>query len=412
VKWLPIQAGQHWSRDPDRAMKYSDIVKLHESGLISGEQKELILQRFQIKEEGGKFLAIISFVGAVLIATGIILLMAANWEEIPSGIKIGLGLLLMLGAHAGGYYLRDVQGEYRKTGEALHLAGSGLFLGNIALIGQIYHLSSRMPNAFLLWWAGIAALPWLLRSKAQHILSLCAFVLWFGMETNQPGSWLYFSRDERQILLYALLGLVFLGIGYCLRRNASWIDFAPASEHLGLLLFQLFLYPLTWKFFYSNHEKLAATQICVFLGLSGVAMTLIALGLKEETRLTRQWRWTWGLALLGGIGLMAGELFMDWLWIGDNAWDRGTGYNWIATITIFVICLLQIQVGIQMRSAFLLNVGVVFLALNVVTSYIVLIGSMAQTGLMFLISGAFLIAFGIYLEKKRRKLMQRIKSPA
>jgi uncharacterized membrane protein len=72
----------------------------------------------------------------------------------------------MLGAHGGGWYLREVNGQYRKNGEALHLVGSGLFLGNIALIGQMYHLSARPPNAFLLWWAGIAALPWLLRSKA------------------------------------------------------------------------------------------------------------------------------------------------------------------------------------------------------------------------------------------------------
>jgi hypothetical membrane protein len=36
---------------------------------------------------------------------------------------------------------------------------------------------------------------------------------------------------------------------------------------------------------------------------------------------------------------------------------------------------------------------------------------MARTGVMFLISGIFLIVFGVYLEKKRRKLMKQIKSP-
>jgi uncharacterized membrane protein len=395
--------------NPASATKYSDIVKLHESGLISTEQRDRIIERFQIKEEGGKFLAIISFVGAVLIAAGIILLMAANWEGIPHGVKIGLGLLLMWGAHAGGYYLREIQGKYRKSGEVLHLAGSGLFLGKIALIGQIYHLSSRPANAFLLWWAGIAALPWLLRSKAQHVLSLGAFGIWFGMESNQPDSWLYFSRDERQLLLYALLGLLYLGAGYCLRRTSAWIEFAPATEKFGLLLFHLFIYPLTWKFFYSGGARLSPTGVGLFLGLSGTALALIAFGLKGETRLTRQWRWTWGLALLGGIGLMAGALVLSKSWVGDYLDDGGVGFNWIAAIGIFVICLLQIQVGLQMRSAFMVNTGVAFLALNVVTTYIVLIGSMAQTGLVFLISGAFLIAFGIYLERKRRALMQRIK---
>jgi hypothetical protein len=39
-----------------------------------------------------------------------------------------------------------------------------------------------------------------------------------------------------------------------------------------------------------------------------------------------------------------------------------------------------------------------------------LLGSMARTGLMFVGSGVFLILFGVYLEKKRRKLMHQIRS--
>lgn len=389
-------------------MKYADVIKLHETGCISEEQKEQIISRFQLKEEGGKFLAVISIVGAVLVTAGIILLFAANWELISGGVKIAGGLILMLGAHAGGYYLREVQGRYRKSGEALHLIGSGLFLGNIALIGQIYHLSSRLPNAFLLWWAGIAVFPWLLRSTAQHVLSLLAFGIWFGMELNEPGSWLYFSREANQILLYALLGLVYLGFGYCLRRTNHWTDFASVTEKFGLLIFHGFAYPMTWKLSFLGGDNWPAAGLAVFLGLAGLAAALMAAGLKSEKSLTPQWRWTWGLALCGGMVLIAGALFLS----GENFWEHaergGFAYNWIATIGLFVICLLQIQAGVQMRSAFMVNVGVVFIALNILATYLALFGSMAHTGLMFLISGLFLIVFGIYLEKKRRALMQRI----
>ena len=55
------------------------------------------------------------------------------------------------------------------------------------------------------------------------------------------------------------------------------------------------------------------------------------------------------------------------------------------------------------------NLGVAFIALDILATYINLFGSMARTGLMFVISGVFLILFGIYLEKKRRVLMQKIK---
>ena len=391
-------------------MKYSDIEKLKEAGLITAEQQRQIVEHFKLKEDGSKFLTIICFVGAVLVACGVILLIAANWGEIPRGVKIAVGLLLMLGAHGGGWYLREVNGQYRKSGEALHLVGSGLFLGNIALIGQIYHLSARPPNAFLLWWAGIAALPWLLRSKAQHVLSLLAFGLWFGMEINQEGSPVFFGNDECQILLYALLGLVYLGGGYCLRRT-SFAEFASPMEKLGLLAFLAFAYPLTWGVFYRQHDGLAVVSTWILPALAILALLLLAGGLPGLRELSRQWRWTWGLALAGGIGLLAGELFVA------SHWAVGYGrhnepYHWACTVGLFIFCLLQIQVGVQRRSEFMVNLGVAFIALIIIATYISLVGSMARAGLMFLVGGVFLIVFGICLEKQRRALMRQMKAAA
>ena len=78
------------------------------------------------------------------------------------------------------------------------------------------------------------------------------------------------------------------------------------------------------------------------------------------------------------------------------------------SVVLFVFCLLQIQVGLRERSQFMINLGTAFIALDIFTTYIRLIDSMSRTGTMFLASGAFLIAFGGYLEKKRRMLMQQI----
>ncbi|MEI7807855.1 MAG: DUF2157 domain-containing protein, partial [Verrucomicrobiota bacterium] len=93
-------------------MNHADIQKLHDAGLITGEQRQKIIQHFQFKEDGGnKFLAIISIIGAVLITAGIILLISAHWNEIPRGVKIAAGVLLLLGAHGGGWWLREVHGQ-------------------------------------------------------------------------------------------------------------------------------------------------------------------------------------------------------------------------------------------------------------------------------------------------------------
>ena len=86
------------------------------------------------------------------------------------------------------------------------------------------------------------------------------------------------------------------------------------------------------------------------------------------------------------------------------------GVSIVATISLFVFCLLQIQVGIQQRSKFLVNLGVVFIGLDMISAYFGLFGTMALTGAMFVVTGVFLILFGVFLERKRRNFMRQIKT--
>jgi uncharacterized membrane protein len=389
-------------------MKLSDIDKIHNAGLISAEQRQQIIDRFKLREDKRYFQAIISIIGAVLVVAGIVLLISANWNEIHRYVKIALGMASMLGAHAGGYYLRRRYPRYEYTGEALHLAGSALFLGNIALVGQIYNLSSRPPNAILLWWVGIAALPWLLRSKAQHILFLLAFGLWFGLETNQRDSWIYFSDDESQIMLYALLGMFYFGAGLCLRKG-RFGAFASSTEKLGLLAFHFFAYPLTWGLYSYMRPEMTRWQVTVFLGLALLALAAIGFGLRREMQLDFQWRETWGAMLVGGVGLLVASFFllerMEWQYR-----THGNRVSWLASAVLFIFCLLQIKVGVQLGSRFLINLGIAFVALNILSTYLTLIGSMALTGVTFLLSGLFLLGFGIYLVSRQRALIQRVKA--
>jgi uncharacterized membrane protein len=392
-------------------MKYADIQILRDSGLISSEQQQKIIEHFHLKEEGGnKFLAIVSILGAVLVTAGIALLISAHWNDIPRGLKIAVGIFLMLGAHGGGWWLREIHGKYRKTGEALHFIGSGLFLANIALLGQVYNIVSRPPNAFLLWWIGIAALPWLLRSRAQHVLLLLAFGIWFGCEINQNDSLIY-CDSEYQVLLYSLLGLVYIGAGWLLRRG-PFADFAGVTEKFGWLIFLIFFYPLTWKDFFGDWSH-PGSRLWIFPVLGGIALLPLAAGIRNLRTLSPQWRWTTLIASLGMMIFMGTVWFGCWqLYQGGGARYFLAGESWSylpGTIALFVFCLLLIQVGLQERSSFLVNLCIIFIGLDIIATYFDLFGSMARTGTMFLISGIFLIVFGVYLEKKRRKLTKQIK---
>ena len=136
---------------------------------------------------------------------------------------------------------------------------------------------------------------------------------------------------------------------------------------------------------------------------------LVALGCRNLTTLSPQWRVTWGATLVGAAALLVAANFVpqptDWHWFGHM-----TPLNTVAAIAFFIYGLLQVQVGVQDRSRFLVNLGVLFIALDIIATYIGLFGSMAFTGMMFIISGVFLMVFAVVLEKKRRALMQQIKT--
>lgn len=392
-------------------MKHSDIIKLQELGLITAEQRQKIIETLHIKEDQNKFLVILSVLGALLIVGGMILLISANWEDIHRGVKILCGLALMLSAWGVGWHLRENRGNHPKTGEALYMVGAGLWLANIALIGQIYNLSSRPPNAFLLWLAGFAALPWILRSKGLFVLSLASFWIWLGMELNDRHSWFGVEWDEAQMALYAMTGLLVAGWGTWLRAG-RWSEFAGPAEKTGLLALAICCYPMCWELAHRLDVMKSWPAIGLMSVVTVLALALLGLGLRNpKLELDTQWRWAWGLSL----GTVAALL---WVWLLFASGERSFYYHdasgvisgWVARIALFLFAMMQIQAGLSMRSSFMVNLGLVLIGGVLLAAFVRLFGSMATTGWMFLITGVFLMALGVYLERKRRKLMARLNS--
>jgi uncharacterized membrane protein len=391
-------------------MKASDIQRIRAAGLITGDQEQAIVAHFHLDREGNLLVRILGIIGAVLASAGVILLIASHWEEVPPGVKIAAGALLLVAAHVWGWWMgRD--GRHPAISDALHLTGSLAFLANIALVGQIYNLSSRPPNAILLWLVGIAPMPWILKSKAQHILTLVVFGIWLGLEMNQEDSLLYFGGDLRQCLFYSMVGVLFSAIGVWI-SGCRRPEFGPSTEKFGLLMLHIASYPLTIRFFYDSHPvSSGAWVICGSVSLATLA--LLGANVRHESLLPdRQWRWTWTGVLAGALGLA----WMGLLWKTERPdygsdWAVRPGPHWIALPLLFIVALLQAQVGILRHSRWLINVAVLFMGVHIVTAYFQLFGTMRTTGLMFVVSGGFLLGLATYLERKRRWLLQRMAQP-
>ncbi len=226
----------------------------------------------------------------------------------------------------------------------------------------------------------------------------------------EPSSLVHVQEFRFRVLALALLGLVYLGIGYNLRAT-NHANFSEATENLGLLAFQAMAYPLTLGIWRGEAGQQSGTAAWVIAALGVAALGLIIAGLPKMTGLSRPWRSAWGLALAGAAALLA-ACALQAQPAGWQGPDEGNGIQWITTLALFVFCLLQTHVGIQERSAFHVNLGVAFIALHIISTYCRLVYTMGATGLMFVLSGLFLIFFGVFLERKRRALLRGIQSPA
>jgi uncharacterized membrane protein len=395
-------------------MKKHDIDRLLAQQLISAQQHSAIVAHFGLADTRGRLGGIIGMIGAALVVAGIALLISANWEAIPRLAKVAGVIALLVGAHAGGLWL--AARNYARLASALHVIGSVLFLLAIALIGQVYNISSRVPNAFLLWAVGIAALPWLLQSRAQYVLWMVAVTVWLGAEAAQPGSILHLRSFDAFSIMLAVFALLWLAVGLTQRRllaHRSTEHFALDGERASTALMNLGLLALVAGLhgFSRNAEPLPLA----WCAIGGVFLAAVLVLLMTDSQLSPATKGFWTIAwAVAALCAVLATVPFEWRQVTPEhtTWLAKDRYAWVAALVLLGFCLAQIQVGLARASAALINLGVAVTALNIAVVYLRLFGSMMQTGLMFVITGIVLVVLAWALERARRKLIAQLSEGA
>jgi uncharacterized membrane protein len=283
--------------------------------------------------------------------------------------------------------------NYPRFASAAHVVGSVLFLLAIALIGQVYNISSREPNAFLLWAVGIAALPWLLQSRAQYVLWMVAVSAWLVAEAGEPGSPLYLRSFDGAATLLGVFGLLWLAVGLAQRLLYA---------HRGLLALVAGLH---------GFSRNAAQLPMAWWVIGAITLTAALACLLKDAQLSPASKRVWSVAwLAAALCVLLATVPFEWRHMGleHRTWLAKDRYAWLAALVLLGFCIAQIQAGLARGSATLINLGVAFVALNITVIYLRLFGSMMQTGLMFVFTGIALVALAWALERARRKLMAQL----
>jgi len=377
-------------------------------GLVTNEQRAALLARHPETEGGGRLLGILAAVGGALVLAGVCLLIGSNWQAIGDWTKIA-GLLALLGAaNWAGWRLQVSPGRWPRLGDACFMVGAGLFLAGIALVSQIFHLNARPATGVLVWWLGIAAVPWLTGSKGTQFLSTGALLTWLGWEMNTPGSWIelahhrYSYGPESQF--FCVIGLLALAVwlGGLALRGTRHERFSGMHEKWGAALACLGIYLLGFlRHGWDGLEREAIPATLLPLGLAGVLLALAAWGAWRRSPRELRGLAPWLAAAL--VPALAVYFQAD---IGDGGWL----WSVLAWAALFGLNLAMIHAGLATGRAGWVNLGIGFIALNILTRYFDLFSTMLQGGLFFILSGALVLAVGIFLERKRRALLRELRA--
>lgn len=365
--------------------------------------------------------AVLGWLGAGILVLGVILLISANWSEIPPFAKLTGFFALFLGVHGGGLYLRK-QNRMPWFAESLGFLGAGLFLAGIGLISQIYQVEGRPSVAVLIWLIAIAPLAWCFRSAPVTLLSLFALLLWLHMEQFGLSDGGRSVTPASTMVVEVGLGAALIGFAAALRDREPTIAWTFRGSGLLLLFYSVYMLGFYRHLSASDWNTLDAWAAVPPGGTLVFGVIGLGVGypwMLPDNRYLRD-RLVILLALL--LGLAAAILLADMqviprgpdIKVFDFGWYRTFhATEWILSVLAwflwFGLALWCVVFASRTGRRAYLNAGVLAVGLGVITRFFDLMGGLFETGLAFVAGGTVLLATCFAVEYWRRTIVSRLK---
>lgn len=159
-----------------------DLDKLLVNGVISSDTAEAIRNYYKQNKASPLSVLVLLFtsVGSILVALGLILIFAHNWDQIPRPIKVSFSfLMLLLGQALCIFALLKKKNALTNVAWRESSASFLFFMiaGSISLISQVYHMGGDFQSFLLSWLLLGLPLVYLMRSSLLSLLYLRVSVL-------------------------------------------------------------------------------------------------------------------------------------------------------------------------------------------------------------------------------------------
>ena len=325
--------------------------------------------------------------GAVMLAGGVLLFVAAHWDTLSPAARFSLVLLMVGAFHAGGTVAGD---RFPAMSEALHAVGTVALGAGIALSGQIFHLDEHWPGGVMLWALGAGLAWWLL-------------------------------RDTAQMVLFAMLGPAWL--------MSEWVEaLHDVPEAAGAHVLAMFALLLATSYFTAPHGARSTRARHALLWLGGLTFPLAAAFAAESSRASSSYGTPVSLRLLiaGMVVAIAIPLVLSYVLRGREAWTNALAAVWIVILFALadrssnlplygwwaVAGIALVGWGVRDGRAERINMGAALFAATVLFFYFSQVMDKLGRSASLIGLGLLFLAGGWALERMRRRLVTQARGDA
>jgi uncharacterized membrane protein len=334
--------------------------------------------------------------GALLLAAGTGLFVAAHWDELSPGARFTLTMGILIVLHGAGIAVRS---RFERLAIALHGVGTVAAGAAIALVGQIFNIQEHWPAGILLW-ALCALAGWaVLGDQVQQTATLLLIPAWIiceyaertrifdgaepvvQMMTAFAAAYLVAFVNEKKKFVFGVLfaigsvgvivGTLLLVSGFDMRLSSHWPEPPPMPGGMLIVVWICtIVLPLlaAWRF-----NPPAIVPLLVFLGMIIV------------------------LPYLRSIDASRYRAFEPW-WVC---------FPLVGLVAAFLACW-----GVQQRSRAIVNYGIACFALTVLVFYFSRVMDKLERSFSLISLGVLFLGGGWVLEKLRRRLVRQIEGAA
>jgi uncharacterized membrane protein len=378
------------------------LVRWRGAGLIDEATESAIraYESAEVQPSGRRWQVILALVlGGILLGAGVLLFVAANWDDVSPGWRLTLVLGMLALFHGAGVLAKERFAGFATTMHALGTVAAG---AAIALVGQIFNMQEHWPAAVLLWALCAVSGWWLLGDQFQQTLTLLLVPAWLISEwmdraSVYQGSGVYLAR------MIAVLAAVYLtGFLHSRKRVVFGILFGASAVVLCVSVRML---ADGWQYYGYGFGRHDWGFLPLHLRVAAFVILLLIAGLG----------WFVGKQSLVPAGVVAVMGFvLPWAQtvVASDGWNGQTwkhseanlaAYALVGAVSVFLAWW-----GVREGSKALINYGIAAFALTVMWFYFSSIMDKLGRSLGLIMLGVLFLAGGWLLETMRRKLVGSI----